>query len=192
MSATAEAAARAAEHAGKHEEQREGPPTGRATLVLVDGHALVHRAFHAIPPTFMTSRDEPTNAVFGFTSMLLKVLGDLQPEYCAVAFDRSAPTFRHLSSADYKATRPRMSDDLRQQFTRVRQVVRAFSIPIFEQDGFEADDVLGCLSRQGEQAGVDSVICACDRPQPTSCLTGTIPSRLLLLETKACSIFTSL
>ncbi|MGH2352072.1 MAG: PIN domain-containing protein, partial [Chloroflexota bacterium] len=104
-------------------ERANGAPGGRPPiLVLVDGHALVHRAFHAIPAAFMTSRGEPTNAVYGFTSTLLKVLGDLDPEYCAVAFDRSAPTFRHLASADYKATRPRMSDDLRQQFTRVHEV----------------------------------------------------------------------
>src|SRR5918993_2924196 len=113
------------------------------TLLLVDGHALVHRAFHAIPASFMTSRGEPTNAVYGFTSMLLKVLGDLRPELVALAFDLSTPTFRHLASADYKANRPRISDDLRNQFGRVRQIVHAFGIPIYERDGFEADDVLG-------------------------------------------------
>ena len=129
-----------------------------ALLVLVDGHSLVHRAFHAVPAGFMTSRGEPTNAVFGFTSMLLKVLEDLRPEFCAVAFDRPAPTFRHLASADYKATRPRMADDLRQQFGRVRQVVEALGIPIFEQDGFEADDVLGCLARQAAADGVETMI----------------------------------
>src|SRR6476620_8309315 len=85
-------------------------------IVLVDGHALVYRAFHAIPPSFMTSRGEPTNAVYGFTSMLLKALGELRPEFCAVTFDLSTPTFRHLASAEYKATRPRMADDLRPQF----------------------------------------------------------------------------
>jgi DNA polymerase-1 len=131
---------------------------GAPTLVLVDGHALVHRAFHAIPPSFMTSRGEPTNAVYGFTSTLLKVLADLRPEYCAVAFDLAAPTFRHLASADYKATRPRMSDDLRGQFRRVREVVQAFGIPIYEHEGYEADDVLGCLARQAEAQGVDTVI----------------------------------
>ena len=128
------------------------------TLVLVDGHALVYRAFHAIPPTFMTSRGEPTNAVYGFASMLLKALGELRPEFCAVTFDLSTPTFRHLASADYKATRPRMADDLRPQFQRVRQVVRAFDMPIYEHDGFEADDVLGCLARQATAAGAETII----------------------------------
>ncbi|MBI3970507.1 MAG: DNA polymerase I [Chloroflexi bacterium] len=130
----------------------------RSLLVLIDGHALVYRAYHAIPATFMTSRGEPTNAVYGFTSMLLKVLGDLHPDYCAVAFDRSAPTFRHIASTDYKATRPRMADELRQQFGRVREVIAAFNIPIFEQDGYEADDVLGCLASQAAAAGVETII----------------------------------
>jgi DNA polymerase-1 len=129
-----------------------------AVLVLIDGHALVHRAYHAIPAAFMTSRGEPTNAVYGFTSMLLKVLADHRPEYCAVAFDLSTPTFRHLASADYKATRSRASDDLRAQFRRVREVIRAFDIPIFEHEGYEADDLLGCLASQAEAAGVDTII----------------------------------
>jgi DNA polymerase-1 len=144
---------------GSARAERDGrDAVARDVLMLVDGHALVHRAYHAIPPNFMTSRGEPTNAVFGFTSMLLTVLQELEPEYCAVTFDRSAPTFRHTAYADYKGTRPRMSDDLRQQFQRVRQVVRALNVPIFELDGFEADDLLGCLARQAEQAGVDTVI----------------------------------
>ncbi|MDQ3703207.1 MAG: DNA polymerase I [Chloroflexota bacterium] len=130
----------------------------RPRLILVDGHALVYRAFHAIPASFMTSRGEPTNAVYGFTSMLLKVLNEQQPEYCAVTFDLSTPTFRHLAAADYKATRPRMSDDLRSQFRRVREVVRAFNIPVYELEGYEADDVLGALATQAEAAGVDTVI----------------------------------
>ena len=127
-------------------------------LLLVDGHALVYRAYHAVPAGFMTSKGEPTNAVFGFTSMLLKALEDVQPDYAAVTFDRSAPTFRHVEYADYKATRPRMADELRQQFGRVREVVQAFNIPIFELDGYEADDLLGCLARQAEAAEVDTMI----------------------------------
>ncbi len=127
-------------------------------LVLVDGNALVHRAYHAVPAGFMTTRGEPTNAVYGFTSTLLKVLNDLQPDYCAVAFDKAAPTFRHLASADYKATRPRMADDLRPQFERVKQVVRALRLPIYEQEGYEADDLLGCLAQQAAEQGLETVI----------------------------------
>ena len=131
---------------------------GAPLLILVDGHSLVHRAFHAVPAGFMTSQGEPTNAVFGFTSMLLKVLDDVRPTHCAVAFDRPAPTFRHLASADYKATRTRTADELRAQFGRVRQVVQALGIPIFEQDGFEADDVLGCLAQQASTTGAETII----------------------------------
>jgi DNA polymerase-1 len=130
----------------------------RPLLVLIDGHSLVHRAYHAVPAGFMTSRGEPTNAVYGFTSMLLKVLNDYRPDYCAVAFDRSAPTFRHLASAEYKATRPRLADDLRPQFARVREVIQAFGIPIYERDGYEADDLLGCLASQASRQGLDTLI----------------------------------
>jgi len=136
----------------------DGPARRPSLLVLVDGNALVHRAYHAVPAGFMTTRGEPTNAVYGFTSTLLKVLNDLQPDYCAVAFDKAAPTFRHLASADYKATRPRMADDLRPQFDRVKQVVRALRLPIFEREGYEADDLLGCLARQAAEQGVETVI----------------------------------
>lgn len=131
-------------------------------LVLIDGHALVHRAYHAIPASFMTSKGEPTNAVFGFSSMLLKVLDEIKPTYAAVTFDRSAPTFRHLASADYKATRPRAADELRRQFGRVREVVEAFNIPIYEMDGYEADDLLGCLATQAEAVGVETIIVTAD------------------------------
>lgn len=130
----------------------------RRTLVLIDGHSLVHRAYHAIPPLFSTSRGEPTNAVYGFTSMLLKVLNDVRPDCLAVAFDRSAPTYRHQQYANYKATRPRVADELRLQFGRVREVIEAFGVPIYEVDGFEADDVLGALARQAAKHGVDSII----------------------------------
>jgi DNA polymerase-1 len=127
------------------------------TIALFDGNALVHRAYHAVKP-LTTSRGELTNAVFGFTTMLLKTLGDFHPEYGAVAFDKSAPTFRHEAYADYKANRTRMADDLRPQFDRVRQLVDAFGIPIFEQAGFEADDVLGTLARQAVARDLDVLV----------------------------------
>ena len=132
----------------------EKPPV----LLLVDGHALVHRAYHAVPAGFMTSKGEPTNAVFGFTSILLKALEETRPEYAAVTFDVPKPTFRHQAYAEYKATRPRLADDLRPQFARVRQVVQALNVPIFEIEGYEADDLLGCLAKQAEAATVDTII----------------------------------
>ena len=126
-------------------------------ILFFDGHALVHRAYHAVKP-LTTSKGELTNAVFGFATMLIKSLNDFKPQYGAVAFDRHAPTFRHSEYAEYKANRVRMADDLRPQFDRVRELVDALGIPIFELDGFEADDVLGTLARQAVEKDVDVVI----------------------------------
>ncbi|TAK22908.1 MAG: DNA polymerase I [Chloroflexota bacterium] len=126
-------------------------------LLLVDAHALVHRAYHAVKP-LTTSRGEQINAVFGFASVLLKTLNDQKPRYVAVAFDRPGPTFRHEAYADYKANRARMADDLRPQFARVRELVDALGIPIVDVDGYEADDVLGTLTRQAREKGIDVLI----------------------------------
>ncbi|MHB1133207.1 MAG: DNA polymerase I [Chloroflexota bacterium] len=127
------------------------------TLVLIDGNALVHRAFHALPP-LTTGKGELVNAVYGFASMLLKVLSDVKPEYVAVAFDRAAPTFRHLEFEAYKAHRPKTADGLPEQFALVRQLIDAFGVPAYEIDGFEADDVLGTLARQAEEMGLETLI----------------------------------
>jgi len=120
------------------------------TLVLVDGHALVHRAYHALPP-LSTGQGELVNAVFGFTSILLKVLKDLQPDYIAATFDLAAPTFRHEEFAEYKATRVKAPDELYAQIKRVKDVLAAFNIPVFEKEGFEADDVIGTLAKQASR-----------------------------------------
>ncbi|MGA9695186.1 MAG: DNA polymerase I [Dehalococcoidales bacterium] len=127
-------------------------------LVLFDGNGLIHRAFHALPPFTVRKTGEMVGAVYGFTSILLKAINDLKPTNYAVAFDRKAPTFRHLMYADYKATRPETPAELAGQFGRVRELVRAFDIPIFEMDGFEADDILGTLSKQAAAQGMDTVI----------------------------------
>ncbi|MBN1369263.1 MAG: DNA polymerase I [Dehalococcoidaceae bacterium] len=126
-------------------------------MVVFDGNALVHRAYHAIPE-LTTKGGEVVNAVYGFTSMFLKVLKDIGPEYCAVAFDRKAPTFRHQMFDDYKANRPPTPPDLVTQIEKTRELVRAFNIPLFEMDGYEADDMLGALSCRAEEAGVETVI----------------------------------
>ncbi|MFZ2362249.1 MAG: DNA polymerase I [Anaerolineae bacterium] len=131
-------------------------------LLLIDGHSLAFRAYHALPPTMATRSGEPTNATFGFLSMLLTVLKEQQPDYIAVAFD-VGKTFRHQDYADYKGTRERMPDDLRQQVERIRQVVEALNIPIFTREGYEADDVLGTLARQAEAQGVATMIVTGDR-----------------------------
>jgi len=132
--------------------------TKRKTLVLIDGHAIIHRAFHAVPEDLATSKGEVVNATFGFTSILIKALTDIKPDYIAVTFDRPTPTFRHENYAEYKIHRPTLPDIMRPQFNRVREVVEAFDIPIYEKDGFEADDVLGTLSTQATQQGVDTII----------------------------------
>ncbi|HEX7383752.1 MAG TPA: 5'-3' exonuclease H3TH domain-containing protein, partial [Burkholderiaceae bacterium] len=137
-----------------------GPGTG--TLVLVDGNALYHRSFHAFPEEISTSTGEPTNAVFGFTRMLLDVLRIVRPAYLIVTFDRPARTFRHEQYTPYKAHRPPMPDALRAQFPRVREIVAAFNIPVYERDGFEADDLLGTLALQARQRGVPVVIATGD------------------------------
>ena len=131
-------------------------------LVLIDGHSLAFRAFHALPLSLTSPSGELTNAVFGFTSMLLNVLRDQAPEYVTVAFD-VGKTFRHEMYADYKGHRERMPDELRTQIERIKEVVEALNIPIFTKDGFEADDVLATLARQAAGQGVDSIIVTGDR-----------------------------
>src|SRR3990172_11079110 len=127
------------------------------TIVLVDGHALLHRAFHALPP-LTTSKGELVGAVFGFTSTLLKVLNEVKPRCVAVAFDRPGPTFRHIEFDAYKAQRPPAPEGLHQQLGRTKQIVETLGIPIYELDGYEADDVLGTLAKQATDAGMDVLI----------------------------------
>ncbi len=135
-------------------------------LVLFDGNAIVHRAYHAFGPTryrpgtplTVSKTGEVVSAVYGFALMLLKVLNELKPTHFAIAFDKAGPTFRHDMFDKYKAQRPAAPDELISQFGRVRQVVKAFNIPLFEVDKFEADDVLGTLSRQAAEKGIDTVI----------------------------------
>ncbi len=116
-------------------------------LVLIDGNAILHRAYHALPP--LTGPDgSMVNAVYGFVSMLLKIFNELKPTHMAVAFDRPEPTFRKELFVDYQAKRPQMPSDLVPQVEKVKDVTRVFGIPIFEAAGFEADDVLGSLVKQ--------------------------------------------
>jgi len=127
-------------------------------LVLFDGNALVHRAYHALPPLTVSKTGEMVGAIYGFALILLKTISELKPSHYAIAFDKKAPTFRHQMFAQYKAQRPPTPDELVNQLGRVRQLVEAFSIPIFELDGYEADDVLGTLSQQASRQGIDSII----------------------------------
>src|SRR5579884_1959632 len=129
------------------------PVTTETRLMLIDGNALVHRAYHALPP-LSTSSGEPTHATFGFASMVLKAIDAIHPTNIIMAMDRPVPTFRHEAFAEYKATRPPTPSDLRVQFGRVREVARTMNIPVYERDGFEADDLLGTLAAQAEQRGI--------------------------------------
>ncbi|MCH7640695.1 hypothetical protein IID22_00640 [Patescibacteria group bacterium] len=117
-------------------------------LVLIDGNAILHRAYHALPSTLTTRRGEPINAVYGFVSMLLRIIQDLKPTHIAVAFDRKEPTFRHKEFKEYQAQRPEMDKELSTQFDKARDTVTAFRIPIYDKAGFEADDVIGTLALQ--------------------------------------------
>jgi DNA polymerase-1 len=127
-------------------------------LMLLDSNGLIYRGYHALPP-LTTSKGELVNAVFGFCSILLRGIQDLQPEYVAACFDLPGPTFRHEQFADYKATRAPMPDDLRSQFPKVREVVAALRIPVYEMAGFEADDVIGTITRDMDaRGGIETTI----------------------------------
>lgn len=118
-------------------------------LVIIDGNSLIHRAYHALPPLSAPNGDQ-VNAVYGFTAMLLRVLQELKPEYIAMTFDLPGPTFRHAQYTAYKANRPAADGELVPQFQKVREVTKAFNIPIFELSGYEADDLVGTLALQAK------------------------------------------
>lgn len=133
-------------------------------LVLIDGNALIHRAYHATPP-LTTSKGELVNAIYGFTLLLLKGIADLKPEYLAVAWDMKGKTFRHTAYAEYKGKRGPSDEALSNQYDRVHQVTGAFSIPEFKLPGFEADDLVGALARQAvkKDKSLEVVIITGDR-----------------------------
>ena len=126
-------------------------------LVLLDGNALIHRAYHALPP-LTNKAGQTVGAVYGVARTLLSVLEKFHPEYIAASFDLAAPTFRHEQYADYKATRVKAPDDLYAQIPLVKDLVRAFNIPIYEKEGFEADDCVGTLARQASERGIPTII----------------------------------
>ncbi|PWU22751.1 hypothetical protein C5B42_05160 [Candidatus Cerribacteria bacterium 'Amazon FNV 2010 28 9'] len=129
-----------------------------SSLVLIDGHALAYRAYHAFPP--LTTHDgELVNAVYGFSRILLTVLKDLSPEYVCASFDLPKPTFRHTQYTAYKAQRKEMPTDLQTQIERIKQVVETMNIPIFAVEGYEADDVIGTISTKVVADGsIDKVL----------------------------------
>src|SRR3954452_15171998 len=134
-----------------------------AMLMLLDGNSLAYRAFFALPTDMATASGQVTNAVFGFTRMLIFLLREHRPDGLAVAFDRPEPTFRHEMVEGYKAGRAAAPDILRQQLGLVRQVVETLSIPLLEIVGFEADDILATLATQARDRGEDVIIVTGDR-----------------------------
>ncbi len=136
-------------------------PRERPLLIIIDGHALVYRSWHAISirqHLSVSKTGENITAVFGFANTFLKAIEEWTPTHCAIAFDLPTPTFRHLKFPDYKAQRPEAPPELRPQFDRIRQMMKAFKVPIFEAEGYEADDVIGTLCRQAEEQKIEAVI----------------------------------
>ncbi|KKT16509.1 MAG: DNA polymerase I, DNA polymerase I [Parcubacteria group bacterium GW2011_GWC1_43_61] len=118
-------------------------------FILIDAYALIHRAYHALPP--LTAKGgEMVNAVFGFSSILIKTINEFKPDYMAAAFDMAEPTFRHKEYKEYKAKRPEAPPDLYAQIPRVKEILKAFGIPTYEKSGYEADDIIGTIVKKLE------------------------------------------
>lgn len=133
----------------------------RERLILIDTHSLVYRGFFAIPP-LTTTKGELSNATFGFASILLKAIEEIKPQHIAAAIDLPQKTFRHEADATYKATRKPMPDELRPQFERVKEILDRFGVPLYSVPGYEADDVIGALSKQADAAGLEAIIVSGD------------------------------
>jgi DNA polymerase-1 len=134
----------------------------RPRLVLVDGSSYVYRAFHALPP-LTGPNGLPTNAVYGFTTMLLKLLSDAKADYLVVVFDAARKTFRDEIYADYKAHRPPMPNELASQIPHIHRVVDALHIPVLSIEGVEADDVIATLLTRVADVDLDAVIVTADK-----------------------------
>ncbi|MCK4782056.1 hypothetical protein KAS79_04020 [Candidatus Parcubacteria bacterium] len=116
-------------------------------LIVIDGNALVHRAYHALPP-LTTKKGELVNAVYGFLLVFFRALKEFKPDYVAATFDLPGPTFRHKKYKEYKAKRQKAPDELYEQIPKIKNILREFNVPIFEQEGFEADDLIGTIALQ--------------------------------------------
>lgn len=136
--------------------------TDVSRLYLVDAHAYLHRAYHALPP-LKSSKGEPVGALYGFARMLLSIIRRDKPQYLAVCFDSPGPTFRHKAYAEYKATRKEIDEDLKVQLALAREMVEAMGLRCVEASGFEADDLMATLARRGEQKGLDVILVTGDK-----------------------------
>ena len=135
----------------------------RRTFAVIDGNSLMHRAFHAVPPTMNAPDGRPTNAIFGFLNMFLKMIDAFNPDGVVVAFDKGKPHVRMEMLPQYKAQRPPMDPDLHAQFPMIKELLAALNVPILQSEGWEGDDILGTMARLGEQAGCDMLLVTGDR-----------------------------
>ena len=135
----------------------------RRTFAVIDGNSLMHRAFHAVPPTMNAPDGRPTNAIFGFLNMFLKMIDAYNPDGVVVAFDKGKPRVRMEMLPQYKAQRPPMDPDLHAQFPMIKELLAALNVPILQSEGWEGDDILGTMARLGEQAGCDMLLVTGDR-----------------------------
>ncbi|MBX4181435.1 5'-3' exonuclease [Candidatus Parcubacteria bacterium] len=119
--------------------------TGTKRLILLDSHAIIHRAYHALPDFSASSTGEPTGALYGLVAMLIKIIQDLKPDYIVAAYDLSGPTFRHEAAESYKAGRKENDANLDLQLKRALDIFKAFGIPVYSKEGFEADDIIGTI-----------------------------------------------
>lgn len=133
-------------------------PTKKEKIIIIDGNALIHRSFHALPPTLRTEKGVLVNAVYGFASFLLKSLSEFKPEYIVLTLDKKGPTFRHKMYSEYKATRIKAPDELYEQIPIIKEVAKSLNIPIFELSGYEADDLIGTLSKLKEISDLEKII----------------------------------
>lgn len=135
----------------------------RRTFAVIDGNSLMHRAFHAVPPTMNAPDGRPTNAIFGFLNMFLKMIDAFNPDGVVVAFDKGKPRVRMEMLPQYKAQRPPMGPDLHAQFPMIKELLAALNVPILQSEGWEGDDILGTMARLGEEAGCDMLLVTGDR-----------------------------
>ena len=135
----------------------------RRTFAVIDGNSLMHRAFHAVPPTMNAPDGRPTNAIFGFLNMFLKMIDAFNPDGVVVAFDKGKPRVRMEMLPQYKAQRPPMDPDLHAQFPMIKELLNALNVPILQSEGWEGDDILGTMARLGEEAGCDMLLVTGDR-----------------------------
>ncbi|MBC8499797.1 MAG: DNA polymerase I, partial [Candidatus Atribacteria bacterium] len=134
----------------------------RKKFILIDGHALLYRAFYALPQ-LTTTYGQIVNAAYGFTMILIRLLEEEKPEYITIAFDTPVPTFRHKEFKEYKAHRKKMPDELISQISIIKEIIKNYNIPFFSKEGYEADDIIGTLAKEAEKRSCNTIIVTGDK-----------------------------